>query len=110
MPPIAITASYWLKRELARCEQDAGYALDYTGSIAHGRTHARRRPMIIIGADRVARIRNPIRCGGLVVVATLDINDRQAFIHANRIGALYVIGLPNAGPWLVEQLLLAVTG
>ncbi len=108
--PIAITASYWLRFELAHCEQHAGSNFEYTESIPDGRKYARRRPMIIIGSDLVARVRKPVHCGGLVVVATLDPNDRRTFLHAARIGAAYVISLPQARSWLAEQLLQAVAG
>jgi hypothetical protein len=102
--PVAVTASHWLRHELAHCEQDAGSIFDYTDSVPDARKYA-RRPMIIVGADRVARVRNPLYCGGLVVVTTLDPNDRRTFMHAGRIGAAYVISLPQARLWLAEQLL-----
>jgi hypothetical protein len=106
--PIAITASYWLRFELAHCEQHAGCDFEYSDSIPDGRKYAHRCPMMIIGSDLVARVRNPLYCGGLVVVATLDPNDQRTFLHAGRIRAAYVISLPQARLWLAEKLLSAV--
>lgn len=102
--PIAVTGSRLLRAEPGICEQHAGWDFEYTESIPDGRKYANRRPLIIVGADLVARVRNPMRCGGFVVVATVDLNER-AFLHAGRIGAAYVIGLPHARGWLVDQLL-----
>jgi hypothetical protein len=103
--PVAITASTWLRQELGLCEQHAGCEFAYAGCIPDGRKNARRRPMVIIGADLVSRVRKPILCAGLVVVATLEPADTRAFVHADRIGAPYVIALPTARPWLADRIL-----
>jgi hypothetical protein len=55
--------------------------------------------------DLAARVRKPLHCGGLVVVAAVDPHNERTFLHAGRIGAAYVIALPTARPWLVDQLL-----
>lgn len=102
--PMAVTGSRLLRAELGICEQHAGWDFAYTDSIPDGRKYAGRRPLIIIGSDLVARVRNPMPCGGFVVVAAVELNDR-VFAHAGRIGAAYVIGLPHARDWLVDQLL-----
>lgn len=108
--PIAVTGSRLLRAELAICEQHAGCEIKYTESIPHSRKYANRRPLIIVGVDLVARVRNPLRCRGFVVVVALDPNNERAFPHAERIGAEYLIALPNARPWLVDQLLHGVAG
>lgn len=108
--PVTITNSHWLRQELHLVEQHAGHEFEFTGSVPDGRKNARRRPLVIIGTDLVARVRKPIHCGGLVVVATLDPHDRRTFSHADRINAPYVIALPNARTWLAEQLLRIVAG
>lgn len=102
--PVAITASRWLQQELRQCEQHAGCEFAYTTNIPDGRRHG-RRALVIIGFDLIARVRAPIRSRSHVIVATLDRADVAMFQHAHRIGAPYVIALPAARPWLVEQLL-----
>jgi hypothetical protein len=104
LAPVAVTASYWLRRELDGCAHQAGVELDYTDLVVFARRQAHRRPMIIIGADVTARIRRPVRCGGLVIVAALDVPDAAGYAHAARISADYVIALPLGGPWLAERL------
>jgi hypothetical protein len=104
LAPVAVTSSYWLRQDLHQVEQHAGYEFEFTGSVPDGRRNARRRPIVIIGADLVGRVRKPLYCGGIVVVATLDPDDRRTFRHAARIGALYVIVLPRARDWLIDQL------
>jgi hypothetical protein len=110
LAPVAITGSHWLRQELHLVEQHAGCEFEFTGSVPDGRRNARRRPLILLGADLVGRVRKPIHCGGFVVVATLDPDDRRTFSHADRINAPYVIALPNARTWLAEQLLRIVAG
>jgi hypothetical protein len=102
---VAITASRLLRAELRIVAQDSGNDFEYANSVPHGRRYANRRPMIIVGADLVARVRNPLACGGFVVVATAGPDSRRMFAHAGRIGAVYVIGLPGARSWLAHQLL-----
>jgi hypothetical protein len=104
LPAVAITASSLLRAELRACGQHAGRHIEYVESIQDGRKYARRRPMVIIGADLVARVRKPIHCG-LLVVATVGPCGGQTFGHASRVGAAYVIDLPSARAWLVDQLL-----
>jgi hypothetical protein len=104
-PPIAVTGSRFLRAELSLCALHAGTEFEYTESIPHGRAYAGRRPLIIVGVDLAARVRKPLRCGGLVVVAAVDPHNERTFLHAGRIGAAYVIALPTARPWLVDQLL-----
>ncbi|MCW6003737.1 hypothetical protein K1W54_03970 [Micromonospora sp. CPCC 205371] len=103
-PCLAITASRLLRAELRIVEQHTGWEFENTESISDGRRHASRRPLIIVGADLVARIRNPLSCGGFVVVATPNPDSTQTFAHAERIGASYVIVLPAARSWLAHQL------
>ena len=57
----AITASRLLRAELRVVEQGSGFDFEYTDSIPYGRKFARHRPMIIVGADLVARVRRPLR-------------------------------------------------
>ena len=104
-PVAAVTASRLLHAQLCVVEQHAGWDFEYTDSIPHARRFAHRRSMIIIGADLVARVRKPLSCGGAVVVATVDLTDRRMFAHAERIGAAYIIGVPQACPWLIDRLL-----
>ncbi|MEV7628810.1 hypothetical protein [Actinoplanes sp. NPDC089786] len=105
LAPVVITASHWLGQELRQVEQHAGCEIEFTSSIPDGRRNARRRPIVILGADLVTRVRKPIYCGGFVVVAALDFAGPRTFGHAARISASYVIALPNAREWLVDQLL-----
>jgi hypothetical protein len=101
----AITASRLLRAELGIVQQHAGWEFEYTQSIPYARRFARQRPMIIVGADLVARVRTPLACGGVVLVASTDFNDLRMFAHAGRIGAAYIVGLPTSSPWLVDLLL-----
>ena len=103
----AITASRLLRAELRVVEQGSGWDFEYTDSIPYGRRFARHRPMIIIGADLVARVRRPLSCSGAVLVATVDGTDTRVFAHAARIAAAYLVVLPQGCPWLVDQLLQA---
>ncbi|MEH1130372.1 hypothetical protein [Micromonospora sp. CPCC 206061] len=104
-PVLAITASRPLRAELWIIEQHIGWVFEYNESILDGRRYASRRRLIIVGADLIARIRNPLSCGGFVVVATVNPDSPQMFTHAERVGASYVIVLPTARSWLVHQLL-----
>jgi hypothetical protein len=105
LAPIVITASHWLRQELRQVEQHAGCEFEFTSSIPDGRRNTRRRPIVILGADLVSRVRKPVYCGGFVVVAALDVAGPRTFSHAARISASYVIALPNAREWLVDKLL-----
>ncbi|SCF23896.1 hypothetical protein GA0070558_1791, partial [Micromonospora haikouensis] len=64
-----------------------------------------RRPLIVIGSDLVARFRNRLACRGIVVVASVNPPDARVWVHAERVGATYVIVLPTASSWLVHHLL-----
>jgi hypothetical protein len=104
-PVAAVTASGLLRAELRIVEQHARWKFEYTESIPDARRFAHHRPMIIVGADLVARVHTPIACGGIVMIAATDVTDSQAFTHAERIGAAYVIFLPLARRWLIDLLL-----
>ena len=104
-PVAAITASRPLRAQLRVVEQHCGWDFTYTHSIRRARTHAHHRPMIIIGADLVDRVRDPLSCRGVVLVAALDLADPRQFAHAERITAAYVVGLPQGCPWLIDMLL-----
>jgi len=110
LAPVVITASHWLRQELHEVEQQAGCEVEFTGSIPDGRRNARRRPIVILGADLVGRVRNPFYCGGFVVVAALDVAGPRTFSHAARISASYVIALPSGRDWLADQLLRIAAG
>lgn len=101
---LVVTSSHWLRQELRQVEQQAGAEFEFTGSIPDGRRNARRRPMVIIGADLVSRVRNPFYCGGFVVVAALEVAGPRTFSHAARIHASYVIALPKGQDWLADHL------
>ncbi|MEV6812578.1 hypothetical protein [Micromonospora sp. NPDC051296] len=103
-PAIAITGSRLLRDELRTVEQQAGYELEYADSVPAGRRHARHRPLIIIGTDLVARVRRPLSCRGLVVVASVNPPHTKVWGHAGRVGATYVIVLPTARLWLAHHL------
>jgi len=107
---VVVTSSHWLRQELHQVEQQAGYEFEFTGSVPEGRRNARRRPMVIIGADLVGRVRNPFYCGGFVVVAALEVAGPQTFSHAARIHASYVIALPSGRDWLTDQLVRIAAG
>ncbi|WP_434739344.1 hypothetical protein [Micromonospora sp. SH-82] len=104
-PPIAITGSRLLRAELHTVEQQSGSDLDYAASIPEGRRYAARRPLIIVGADLAGRVRRPLACRGLVVVASVNQPDERVRAHAERIAARYVIVLPTACSWLTDHLL-----
>lgn len=105
LAPVVLTSSHWLRQELRQVERHAGCEFEFTSSIPDGRRNTRRRPVVILGADLVSRVRKPIYCGGFVVVAALDFAGPRTFSHAARISASYVIALPNAREWLVDKLL-----
>ena len=104
-PAIAVTASYWLRQEIEQVEQTSGCDIDVTDSLPDSRRNARRRPMIIIGVDLVGRVRKPLHCGGIVVVATLAADDRHAIDNATKINAPHIVALPHGRQWLAEKLL-----
>jgi hypothetical protein len=108
--PLVITSSHWIRQELHQVEKQAGCEFEFTGSIPDGRRNARRRPIIVIGADLVVRIRKPLYCGGFVVVAALEIAGPRTYSHAARISASYVITLPNGREWLADRLLQIAAG
>jgi hypothetical protein len=104
-PVAAVTASPRLRAELRIVEQHAGWEFEYTESIPDARRFAHHRSMIIVGVDLAARIHTPIACGGIVLIAAIDVTDLRAFTHAECIGAAYVVFLPLARPWLIDLLL-----
>ncbi|MFI7077153.1 hypothetical protein ACIBO1_07660 [Micromonospora sp. NPDC049903] len=104
LPAIAITGSRLLRTELRTVEQQAGYEFEYADSIPAGRRNARLRPLIIIGTDLLARVRKPMICRGLVVVASVNPSTSRVWSHGTRAGATYVIVLPTAGSWLAHHL------
>jgi hypothetical protein len=97
-PVAALTASGLLRAELRSVEQHAGWEFQYTESIADARRFAHHRPIVIVGADLVARVRTPIACRGVVLVAATDVTDLQVFTHAERIGAAYVVFCRSPAP------------
>lgn len=105
LPAIAITDSRLLRAELRSVEQQAGYDFEYADTVPQGRRYARYRPLIIVGSDLVARVRNPMSCRGLVVIASVNPPDKRILAHAGRIGATYVVVLPTACSWLTGHLL-----
>ncbi|MGY3520174.1 hypothetical protein ACVMYR_28080 [Micromonospora sp. PTRAS2] len=104
-PVIAVTDSRLLRAELRTVEQQAGYEFEYADSVPQGRRYASRRPLIVIGSDLVTRFRNRLACRGIVVVASVNPPDARIWVHAERVGATYVIVLPTASSWLVHHLL-----
>ncbi|GAB3864262.1 hypothetical protein GCM10029963_74390 [Micromonospora andamanensis] len=104
-PPIAITGSRLLRTELHAVEQQSGYEFDYADTIAQGRRHATRRPLIIIGADLLARTRRRLSCRGLILVASVNPPDDHVAERGRRVGATYAIVLPTAAGWLAHHLL-----
>ncbi|WP_431884080.1 hypothetical protein [Micromonospora gifhornensis] len=104
-PPIAITGSRLLRAELQAVQRDAGCEFDYAASIPEGRRYATRRPLIIIGTDLVARVRRPLTCRGLVVIASVNPPDTRVWEPTGRVGATYFIVLPTARDWLAHHLL-----
>ena len=97
---LAVTADPKLINELRGCEP----GIEITGSIPRARKIAHDRPMIIVGADLATRLRKPIAGAGLVVLAAIDLGDGRALGAAPRIAATYVIILPTARQWLIDQL------
>ncbi|MCZ7423744.1 hypothetical protein O7605_29975 [Verrucosispora sp. WMMA2121] len=104
-PPVAITGSRLLRTELHAVEQQSGYEFDYADTVAQGRRHATRRPLIIIGADLIARTRRRLSCRGLVLVASVNPPDGHLVARGRRVGATYAIVLPTAAGWLAHHLL-----
>ncbi|MDG4834830.1 hypothetical protein O7627_36800 [Solwaraspora sp. WMMD1047] len=102
---VAITSSHWIRQELHQVELHAGCEFEFTASVPDGRRNTGRRPIVILGADLVGRVRKPISCGGFVVVAALDVAGPRTFSHAARISASYVIALPSAREWLAYKLM-----
>ena len=103
-PAIAITGSRLLRTELRTVEQQAGYDLEYADTVPAGRRFARHRPLIIIGTDLLARVRRPLTCRGLVIVASVHSADKRIWPHAIRVGATWCVTLPTGGLWLAHHL------
>ncbi|MFY1703024.1 hypothetical protein ACN28G_14975 [Micromonospora sp. WMMA1923] len=104
LPPIAITGSRLLRAELRAVEEQSGFDIEYADTVAAGRRYARHRPLIIVGTDLVARVRKPLTCRGLLVVASVNPLDTRVRVHSQRLGATYVIVLPTACSWLTHHL------
>ena len=105
-PVAAVTQSGLLRAQLRIVEQHAGWDFAYTPSIPSARRFANHRPMIILGSDVAARVRKPLVCGGIVLLAaTDDTIDRRMFAHAERVGVAYLAFLPTSAPWLIDLLL-----
>jgi hypothetical protein len=101
-----LTASHWLREELQRCEQEAGTEFIYTATVPEARPAARRASMVLVGADRVRRLRRPLTCpNGLIILVALDTDDEQVFADAARLRAQFLVMLPTGRPWLVARLL-----
>ena len=107
--PLLVTADPDVLEELLRLAATAGVELE----VATDGTAARRSwtsaPLVLVGPDqvtRLSRIRLTRRAG--VVVVGRDLDDGSIWQRAVAIGAEHVVFLPDAEPWIVEQLASAV--
>ncbi|WP_234433206.1 septum site-determining protein Ssd, partial [Streptomyces sp. NRRL WC-3549] len=68
-----------------------------------------RAPMVLVGDDAASRCRGAARRRGVMLVGR-DQDDPDVWRRAVEIGAEYVLRLPDAEGWLVEQIANAAEG
>ncbi|MEU8741298.1 septum site-determining protein Ssd [Streptomyces halstedii] len=81
--------------------------------VHHGPPAARgsweRAPVVLVGDDAAARCRGTVRRRGVMLVGR-DRGDPDIWRRAVEIGAEYVLRLPDAESWLVDQIANAAEG
>ncbi|GIF15108.1 septum site-determining protein Ssd [Actinoplanes teichomyceticus] len=103
--PLLVTADADLLDDLLRLAAAAGTEVDVAADPAAARPRHLPAPVVLIGADQAVpclRARLPRR-PGMIVVARGAPGD-EVWSAAEPLGAEHVAVLPEAEPWLVEQL------
>ena len=103
--PLLVTEDPDVLEDLLRLAATAGVELEVVRDPAGARRGWGAAPLVLVGPDLVTRLgrsRLPRRAG--VVVLGRDLDDASVWQRAVTVGAEHVVFLPDAEPWLVEQL------
>lgn len=107
--PLIVTEDAHLLDDLLRLCAAAGAMPE----VHHGPPAARgsweRAPVVLVGDDAAARCRGTVRRRGVMLVGR-DQGDPDIWRRAVEIGAEYVLRLPDAESWLVDQIANAAEG
>jgi secretion/DNA translocation related CpaE-like protein len=109
--PLVLTADPSLLDDLLRLAAAAGVEPEVDADPGAARRSWSSAPLVLLGADiaaSAAALRLPRR--GDVVLVGLDLDDAAIWQLAVEIGAEHVVFLPDAEPWIVEQLADATEG
>jgi hypothetical protein len=102
---VALTASRYLRAELAHCAYVAGTAFVFAETNRDARRAARYSPILVLGQDLTRRVRRPLSGRRrLVIAVTVDPDPQAAFDRNLMVGALYVVVLPAGRDWLIDTL------
>jgi secretion/DNA translocation related CpaE-like protein len=92
--------------DLVRLAAATGVELDVRPDLAAARSRWREAPLVVVDDACVTTESGartlPVREG--VVLVTRDLDDAAVWRHGVEVGAEHVVVLPDAEPWLVEQL------
>ncbi|WP_326698267.1 CpaE-like family protein [Streptomyces sp. NBC_01754] len=107
--PLIVTEDAHLLDDLLRLCAAAGAMPEVHHGPPAGREGWERAPMVLVGDDAAARCRGAVRRRGVMLVGR-DQGDPDVWRRAVEIGAEYVLRLPDAESWLVDQIANAVEG
>ncbi|MFG2226098.1 septum site-determining protein Ssd [Streptomyces sp. NPDC048644] len=107
--PLIITEDEQLLDDLLRLCAAADVRPEVAHGLPAGRDGWAQPPLVIVGDDCAARLRDAGRRTGLVLVAR-DTDDTDMWRQAVALGAERVVTLPGSELWLVDRIADAVEG
>ncbi|MDF6043270.1 septum formation initiator [Streptomyces sp. JH14] len=107
--PLIVTEDVELLDDLLRLCAAAGAEPEVHHALPEGRGGWEQAPMVLVGDDAAARCRGAARRPGVMLVGH-DQDAPDVWRQAVEIGAEYVLRLPDAESWLVDQIANAAEG
>lgn len=107
--PLIVTEDVELLDDLLRLCAAAGTEPEVHHTLPEGRDGWEQAPMVLVGDDAAPRCRGALRRQGVMLVGH-DQDAPDVWRQAVEIGAEYVLRLPDAESWLVDQIANAAEG
>ncbi|MGW3826348.1 septum site-determining protein Ssd [Streptomyces sp. NPDC005071] len=107
--PLIVTEDVQLLDDLLRLCAAAGAEPEVHHTLPEGRGGWERAPMVLVGDDAAPRCRGVARRQGVMLVGR-DQDAPDVWRRGVEIGAEYVLRLPDAESWLVDQIANAAEG
>ncbi|MFJ2743566.1 septum site-determining protein Ssd [Streptomyces sp. NPDC087440] len=107
--PLIVTEDVELLDDLLRLCAAAGAEPEVHHGVPQRQGSWEAAPIVLVGDDAAARVRGAVRRRGVMLVGH-DQDDPHVWQRAVEIGADYVLRLPDAENWLVNQLADAAEG